>query len=306
MDALVKPEHDKELMAEVTAILVTYNSAAVVAKALESLMGQPDIGSVMVVDNASGDGTRELIRGDFPNVELIENPKNEGFGRANNMALARVATPYALLVNPDAVVKEGALAALLAAAKNYPDAAILAPLLYDESGMLHRSYKRGIFAREKKRDDYVAPSGNACAEFLSGAVWVLNMRLMKDIGFFDPNIFLYYEDDDICLRVRERGYGLVLVHGAEAIHLQGASSGTPKPEAEFFKQKHMIWSRLYMEKKYRSVAAAKTLAVKLYFLYVLKAAGYGLLLNKKKIFRYRGRIAGIAAFNYNAETMPAA
>ncbi len=77
------------------------------------------------------------------------------------------------------------------------------------------------------------------------------MEAMKRVGFFDSNIFLYYEDDDLCLRARQAGYGLVLAHEAAAVHAKGASSGAVKPEVEFDKQKHMIWSRLYIEKKYR-------------------------------------------------------
>ena len=278
----------------VTAILVAYNSAGIIGQALASLRGQPDIASVMVVDNCSADKTRDLVTRDFPNVKLLENDRNEGFGRANNRALATVTTPYALLINPDASLAQGALSALLAAAKRNPDAAIIAPMLYDEQGRPDHSYKRNVFEREKKRGDFIIPSGDLCADFLSGAVWLLNMEAMKRIGFFDPAIFLYYEDDDLCLRARQAGYSLVLAHDAAAVHAKGASSGAPKPEVEFNRQKHMIWSRLYIEKKYRGEKAAKRLAARLRVAYFLKAICYGLSLNRRKRNRYRGRLAGIS------------
>jgi N-acetylglucosaminyl-diphospho-decaprenol L-rhamnosyltransferase len=284
----------------VTAILVAYNSEGVIADALKSLAGQAEIASIIVVDNCSTDNTCELLRRDFPQVTLIENPRNDGFGRANNIALNKVRTPYALLLNPDAVVAPGALPALLAAAERYPDAAILAPALYDEEGRLHRSHKRSVFTREASGDEYVSPEGDICADFLSGAVWLLNMRLMKEIGYFDPHIFLYYEDDDLCIRARRAGYGLVLVPDASATHLMGASSGRPKPEAEFFKQRQLIWSRLHLEKKYRGEKAMRRLALKLNMEYSFKAAWYCLQFNREKLNRYRGRLAGVSEFTQKA------
>ncbi len=87
----------------------------------------------------------------FHKVKLLENPRNEGFGRANNRALEKVKTPYALLMNPDAMLKEGALQCLLEAAKRFPDAAIVAPVLYDEQGKPDQSHNAATsFAREKE------------------------------------------------------------------------------------------------------------------------------------------------------------
>lgn len=280
----------------ITAILVAYNSAGVIGRALGSLR-HPAIASVIVVDNCSSDDTCDMIRRDFPWVTLVENPKNDGYGRGNNVGLNKVKTDYALLVNPDAVMKEGAIDALAAAAARYTDAGILAPQLVDEQGDVDHSYKRNVFAREKSRDTYVAPSGDLSAEFLSGAVWLMNMKMMKQIGFFDKEIFLYYEDDDMCLRTRKAGFGLVLVHDAQALHLKGASSGPPKLEAERFRQKCMTWSRLYIEMKYNGQPAAGKLAGKLHLEYSLKAAWYTLKCDKVKLERYRGRLDGLFEFS---------
>jgi N-acetylglucosaminyl-diphospho-decaprenol L-rhamnosyltransferase len=286
----------------VTAILVAYNSATVIAQALAALCKEAQIEKIIVVDNCSVDDTCDMIRREFSAVEVIENPKNDGFGRANNIGLGKTRTEFALLVNPDAVLKEGALDKMLEAASRYPEAAILAPELADADGEPHHSYKRNVFDREKLRDNAILPSGDLCADFLSGAVWLLNMKHLKTTGFFDPNIFLYYEDDDLCLRVRQAGYSLVLVHGAHATHLMGASVATPKsPEkaaaAEAFKQKQMLWSRLYIEEKYHGTKSAKKLANKLHFNYSMRAAFYMAIGNSEKYNRYRGRINGINEFS---------
>lgn len=287
----------------VTAILVSYNSADVIGEALAPLLKRPEIAAIMVMDNCSTDRTCDLIRSEFPSVLLTENPRNEGFGRGNNIALKKIITPYALLVNPDAVLQEGALEKLLDAAETYPDAAILAPALYNEQGELHVSFKSDVWQREKRSSG--APKNNAegdiCAEYLSGAVWLLNMRLMRQVGFFDPNIFLYYEDDDLCLRARRAGCGLVYVPAARVTHLMGASSGEIKIESEFFRQRHMAWSRLYIEEKYRGNKAAGALAARQNIEYSLKAAFYFFLMNARRTARYRGRLQGI--FDYQ-EKLP--
>ncbi|MGE0754553.1 MAG: glycosyltransferase family 2 protein, partial [Alphaproteobacteria bacterium] len=210
--------------APITAIIVTFNSQDVLAGCLCALRAEPEVARIIVVDNCSTDDTCELVQGKFPDVELVENPRNLGFGWANNIGLEKVTTPYALLINPDAVLQQGALHALLKAASRYHDAAILAPQLADGNGHIHKSYKRSVFAREAWRDNYCEPGGDLCAEFLSGAVWLLNIKHMRSVGFFDTQLFLYYEDDDMCLRARRAGFGLVLVQSARAIHDMGNSS----------------------------------------------------------------------------------
>jgi GT2 family glycosyltransferase len=290
--------------APVTAILVAYNSAKVIGWALRPLLEAPEIARIIVVDNCSHDETCDLVRRDFPTVELIENPRNDGFGRANNLALKIVQTPYALLINPDAALGQGALPELLRAAGEYPDAAIVAPALYDENGRLHHSFKRSVFAREKSAGIFTLPQGDCCADYVSGAAMLLNMELGKKMGFFDPAIFLFYEDDDLCLHARKAGHGLVYAPAARVAHLMGASSGQAKPAADFFKQQHMIWSRLYLEEKYRGGKASKKLATKLRLLYSLRAGFYTLQFNRKKLNRYRGRLAGIFAFSESKTTPP--
>lgn len=293
-------------MSSITAISVTYNSAGVIKKSLAALQSCRLISNIIVVDNASSDGCATLLREQFPRVNLIENAENVGFGRGNNIALERVTTPYALLVNPDAIVSNEAIKELLAAAQRYPDAMIVAPQLADEDSKVHINYKRSVFDREKAAGVAQLPEGDVCADYLSGAVWLVNMAIAKRVGFFDPNIFLYYEDDDWCLRARKAGFSCVLAADAHVIHAKGGSSGAINPASEFFRQQQMIWSRLYIEQKYHGVEAARKLSRLLYSEYAIKAALYTLTFNRKKIARYRGRLAGVKAFSVSPAQAPAA
>lgn len=278
---------------DITAIIVTYNSAAVVPGALEGLRACEGLARCIVVDNASTDGTVEAVLRAWPGAEIVKNPANLGFGRGNNTALAQVCTPFALLVNPDARIDNASLMALRAAAERYADAAIFSPQLADEAGNAHHnSYKKSVFLRERQAGKYIAPSGDLCAEFLSGAVWLVRMSALSRMGVFDPSIFLYYEDDDMCLRAREAGFSCVLVEQAKAVHMLGKSSA-PNPAAERFRHRLMAWSRLYLQQKYKGRGAAKQLALRM-----LPQAACKWLLHvaSPRRARYAGRISGIIQY----------
>lgn len=226
----------------------------------------------------------------------MRNERNLGFGCANNVALEQLGEEgFALLINPDAVLEKEAVFHLLEAAERYPDAAILAPLLYDSEGVAYASYKRSVFQREKEtlRQTHV-PEGDCCAEFLSGAVWLIRLSAFKEKEFFDPSIFLYYEDDDLCLRMRRKGYGLVLVPAARARHGLGKSTRST-PQVEYLKQWHQAWSRLYLERKYRGKRAAVRLALSRVIFYGIKWTAYLLTGNSRRA-RYAGRLAGAIQF----------
>jgi len=288
-------------MTNITAIIVTYNSAGVVGEALASLKAQPQIARIIVVDNASQDKCCAFVSTHFPDVLLVRNEKNLGFGMGNNMALPQVETEFALLVNPDAVLQPGAVEALLAAAARYSEAGILAPRLFYEDGSGQPSHKTSLFQREQCRAPYIEPEGDLCAEFLSGALWLVRIDALHKTGYFDPEIFFYYEDDDLCLRMRKAGYSLVLVNDAHAVHGMGKSSA-PSPDSRRFRLYHDIWSRLYIEYKYRGREAAQRMIVHKYWRYRL----WRLTSIPSLVGRYGPRLQAVKDFMAYLESMHSA
>ncbi len=237
---------------KVTVVLVTYNSKEVVGSALKSI---PEGASIIVVDNASRDGTVEYIQEHFSQVKLIVMPENIGFGPANNVALERVKTPFSLLMNPDACfIESGTINQLLSAAVCYPDAAILAPGIIDENGVVQRTLPAPLMRRRQmnKNSSFSMGDvvGDTCSFSLSGALMLLRMSAFVDAEyFFDPNIFMYFEDDDICMSSRARGYTTILIPSAKVMHLVGRSS-PPGLEIEALKLRHKTFSQLYVMAKY--------------------------------------------------------
>jgi GT2 family glycosyltransferase len=245
----------------VSAILVSFNSSRVLPDAIRSVVLQPEITKIIMVDNASTDDSCELVGRLFPQVEIIRSDENLGFGRANNIALKIVATPYALLINPDASLNDGSIRSLIEVMQANPECAIAAPVLYDSKGNPLESYKRNVFDREKHKYPYTPPDGNLCADFLSGAVWLMRIEHMKSFGLFNPDLFLYYEDDDLCMSARKCGFSLILCTQARAQHNMGTSSETVG-DIRALKQHHLMLSRLIIEEKYHGIIAAKKLAAR--------------------------------------------
>lgn len=275
----------------ITVIIVTHNSAEVITDCLYSI---PEHTPIIIVDNASNDNTVATICAVSPHALIIENTINEGFGRANNIALERVETPYALLLNPDARLKGNTLERLLETAESYPDAAIIAPTIVDGKGQWKQSCKTSILegkvANPLKLSE-VEPEGDICTDFLSGAAWLMRMGHFKQIGFFDPAIFMFYEDDDLCIRTKAAGYALILAKDAVVTHFQGQSS----PASLYYlwkKNWHIAHSRVYIERKYKGSKAAFGIQYTQWLRYMLKTLIYGLSCNKTKAVRSLARAFG--------------
>jgi len=276
----------------VTVVIVAHNSAKVIEKCLKSI---PDQIKVIVVDNASRDKSAEIVKAARPDAVVIKSAKNLGFGRGNNLALEKVQTEFAFALNPDTVMRSDTIENLLITADKYPDAAIVAPIMFFEDGTIQKTYKNSVFSRESGKSKYIIPEGALCAEFLSGAAMLMRMNLFRKIGFFDPKIFLFYEDDDICLKVSEAGYSLVQTPEASLVHLMGKSS-PPSAKYIYIKNWHIMWSRLYLEKKYKGSRAVQILIMKEILLQLGKSVGHLFTFNNNKIIKSCARLVAIVAF----------
>lgn len=276
----------------VTVVTVIYNSAAVIEKCLQSI---PSDIPVYLVDNASADDGVAIAKKIRPGIRIFRNDSNLGFGRANNVALAKVQTEFALVLNPDTVMNEDTIENLIEAADKYKEAAIVAPEMYYENGDVQKTYKKSVFSRELKKSKYIKPDGDLCAECLSGAAMLFKMNLFRKIGFFDPKIFLFYEDDDICLKVRKAGYSLVLTPDSKLTHLMGKSSPITY-KSIYIKNWHMMWSRLYLEEKYQGRQATISLATREFVRQLFKSFGHLLMLDNDKTIKSAARVLAIISY----------
>lgn len=282
------------LAERVSAILVTYNSAAVVCEALDSIA---QLSTIYLVDNASSDQTCELIAERYPTVKLLRNQRNLGFGMANNRAAALAETEFMLLLNPDARLEAGALAQLVEAADRYPEAAILAPALVDETGQPRVILCHPFLRRHKIKAPFEQRwiAGELCAEMLSGAVMLVRRRMFMNEDLFDPVLFLYYEDDDLCLRARARGHTLMVIPTAIAFHGNGRSSA-PSLKLTGLKQRESMASELYLISKYRGRLATLGKMTGWLLRNLLNIPFYLLIGQPRRAHRSLNKLAGVLLF----------
>lgn len=229
------------------AAVVTYCSAGEIVDCLEPLLAAGI--HVVVVDNASPDGTADLVRDRFPHVELIANAENRGFGAGVNQAIERVEAPIVVVVNPDARLPPDDLATLVAVLEHDDDIAVASPVLRHADGSRQRTAARqpslsdlacaavpqlGRFVRSYTTGGYEPALYEQAEPFeveaVIGACMVFRTHAFREVGGFDEDYFLYMEEIDLCRRLRARREPpnrIVVVPAASAFHVGGASAAAP-------------------------------------------------------------------------------
>jgi hypothetical protein len=284
-------------VAAVDVVVVTYNSAHTVPAALDSVFAlaevraDPAFANIVVSDNASADGTPALIRERYgERVTLLENGANLGFGAGCNRALARTSAPVVFLLNPDARLRDGALAAMLAFFGAHPRCGLAGSKTFNADGTIQptcgefdtwagaflrssawgewpvlRRYANGAGLRDFRYDE------PRRVDLAIGAALALRRAMLDEIGAFDERYFLYHEEVDLAKRAAGAGWETWFVPSSEAVHIGQASSSTPV-RVETLKRR----SRRQYWLKHHGVAWYAALVVALtgrYLLYLLAAGG---------------------------------
>ena len=271
---------------DVSTVIVTYNSAAVIATCLQSVKASKQ---VIVVDNASTDETCDIIRKILPAAQIIQNKRNRGFGSAVNQGMAIVETDFGFYFSPDAILTDTAMQALTEAAEQYPKTAVFGPYLQNHEGMQELYVMGPDDIRHSSLD--TVPGGHFSTWFVMGGFFLCRMTVWRDIGGFDERIFLYNEDVDLCLRFTRGGHHLAVIPNAVVIHAGGQSSKVTW-RVKWRKDWHQTWSHLYMMAKYGNPVDAKVKARETLRQQGWKALLYLLLL---RFDRVRGNAAKAAA-----------
>lgn len=248
-------------------LVISFNTSALTLACLESLYREttPGLaGDVIVVDNASTDGSAEAIAGRFPQVELIRLDRNVGFAKANNLAAERARGEYLLLLNPDTVVQDRAIERLVAFADAHAEAAIFGgrtlfgdgtlnpascwrrPTLWSAfciaSGLTSIFGRWGLFSPESygrwKRDTMRE------VDIVSGCFFLIRRRAWDELGGFAPEFFMYGEEADLCLRARKLGHRCLICPDATIVHYGGASERVRSDKmVKLFTAKSMLFER---------------------------------------------------------------
>ncbi len=234
---------------DIAAIVVTYQSAETIADCLTRLRAADGVSQIRVVDNASTDGTLEIVQRHAladARVRFIANPDNPGFGTGCNQGTDDSDAPWLAFVNPDCLVERDTLARLRAHAQNVAREALIGADLVDEAGVRDGAARR-------RDPDFAAMLRNADArrldvavddaqplqpvQAISGALMFLPRTLMQRIEGFDQGYRLHAEDLDLCRRAREAGAFVAVANDVRVVHVRGVSSRSRPVFVEWHKHR---------------------------------------------------------------------
>src|SRR4051795_93431 len=217
-------------------VIVSYRCRELLRVCLDSLLGEGHPSgalAVTVVDNASGDGTAELVDDAYPAVRLVASPQNLGFATATNLGIRLGTAPYALALNPDTRIPAGTLDALLALMEERPEIGIAGCRLERPDGSLDhaatRSFPTPLSAlshfTKRGRGSAAAPAVSGPTDAVNGAFMLLRRRALDEVGLFDEGYWMYMEDLDLCYRFAQAGWKTWYEASVSAEHVKGGTSG---------------------------------------------------------------------------------
>jgi GT2 family glycosyltransferase len=203
-------------------------------------------GEAIVIDNNSFDGSPQKVANQFPAVRLIRNSENLGFGTANNAAIRSSQAEYVLILNDDAILKEGSLRLMLEAFAHHLRVAIVGPKLLNPDGSVQRGFTNRRFPRlrallfgflgitpllekwDVTRDLLTHardPEEGGETDHIAGACMLVRRKALDAVGLFDERFFYQFEDVDLCFRMKKSGWKVVYVPKAQVVHYGSASLG---------------------------------------------------------------------------------
>ncbi|MNE18629.1 N-acetylglucosaminyl-diphospho-decaprenol L-rhamnosyltransferase [compost metagenome] len=235
--------HKELSVSDITVVSVCYKSDAVIGQMVASI---PRETPIILVDNGKTNQFPSFLAEHAIHIETLE--QNEGFGAGCNAGAAVAKTPWLLFLNPDAAIHPGSLDQLLSATHRYKDASAFNPRIVNSDGSEYFKRRSWLLPRNRYMPKGWPPA-DCAIPVLSGAAIFVSRELFLKANGFDPNIFLYHEDDDLSLRLSEFG-PLMFIRDAVVTHANGNSTAR-SPAVARFKAFHMARSRIYTGRKHK-------------------------------------------------------
>lgn len=242
---------------ELSVIIVDYKSTDFTIRLVADLLTKLSklrFEIIVVDNNPDGDADKKIkerFKGD-KSVKVIKAKKNSGFGSGNNLGAKEASGEYLLLLNPDTEIIDGALETMLDFLSKHPEIGALTPLIYQRNG---KTFQRHFFGRFQtlfnmltRRQAGVVPENPAdffYAEMTTAAALMIRRELFEKLGGFDPNFFMYIEDEDLCRRISKLGLKNAVLTTAKIIHLEGQSSTSFEKKKFYYKSQDYYWQKHY-------------------------------------------------------------
>lgn len=275
----------------ISIVIVTYNSE----KIIKSFLTQPTLSKesdIIIVDNASSDKTKNIIKKIMPSVTLIALKKNIGYGSAVNKGIKVIKNKYLLVTNPDIFFSSTFFIEIKKAIKLHSSWGLLAPSILNEKKFFGQTPK-SQFKFSKKMKIHLEDKK---VSFISGACFLINPSIFKDKKIFDENIFMFYEDNDLSKRISLLKLDKIIIKDCLIYH-EGENSSGKNYEILKLKNIHYGWSQSYFTRKYNHLPMSvflNTFSILKYFKRVLL---YLLFLNQNRLLVSWFRLLGMLQFS---------
>jgi N-acetylglucosaminyl-diphospho-decaprenol L-rhamnosyltransferase len=286
-----------------TIFIVTYYSHNKIKRCLDSLSRNY---KTIVFDNAGELNNKKEIEKNYPNVKYIVSKRNLGIPRAYNFGLNFINTEYMFTTQPDVILKNNCLDYLIEAAIKYPEAGILSPTIYhdgkyildgDFKSLSIDKYKKNIVFNNNFFNKNIynkIPEGDFCVEGVTGTAMLIKRSFLKNVGGWDKKIFSYWEDMDICARLRFNNNAVIKVSKARLDHSAFSSHDkTIHKKMDYFRNWHYMWSSYYIRKKHKQYKSALFFALSSVVLHLLKIIIYCILVKKNKVVTSKAKLMGL-------------
>lgn len=279
---------------DLAVIILSFNTKEMLRNCLNSIFEKKWATNlqVIVVDNASSDGSAQMVKDDFPKVKLILNKTNSGFAAGNNLGIKAVKADYYLLLNSDTVVSPKSFDKLVEYASSNKCAISSCQLAFADGNFQPNAgelptllpvfmWLTGLDDILKKFIDFASYQARDRKYYLkdrevgwvSGSVMLINKEVIQKVGLLDENIFMYGEDVEYCLRAKKNGFRIGWTKQAEIVHLGGGSSSSPK----YNQWRGEFRGLLYIYNKYYGAVASLILKVFMYVFILVRSVAFLLL-----------------------------
>lgn len=266
-------DNEKNDKFDLTIVIVNYNAKNFLMDCIKSVYSSENRikFEIVVVDNDSQDGSKELITTNYPSIVWIQNSVNEGFAKANNQGFKIAKGKYIMLLNNDTIVFDYSLDRLVEFLNESKEVGAVGPRILNTDRTLQLSCRRGlpnavnslgyftklykIFPNNKALGSYtmsyLRDNESHAVEALSGAAMVIRKEIVEKIGGLDENFFMHFEDIDLCLRIGKAGYKLFYVYNSEIVHIKGQSSKlrSKKVIMDFHNSLYYYYKKNYSKEK---------------------------------------------------------
>ena len=263
-------------MQDITVVITSFRSKQKIFKCLDSIA---DGVKIVVIENSNDADLKKEIETKYSGLECFLSNENLGYAKGNNLALSKVKTKYALILNPDARLEKDALKNFLKSAQELKNFAIIAPKIQTADDLAKKDKVKRKLIEVKN---------------VKGFAMFLNLEEFKDIGFFDSNFFIYFEEIDLCKRLLKYKKKIFLDSSIRINHEGGSSHDENiNFEMELSRNWHWMWSSFYFYRKHNNYVYAFLKMSRKFFSAMFKSLFFLAVYNKKKSLIYFQRFSGI-------------